>query len=108
MGCGFVFCLGCGCYGRRRCFAALTGFSLSPCLDVTLFECGDASPLLVASRLPLARRASRETTDSGEASPHSKKVTSKQARAAKHRRTPNSHTQGRRQNQQESRRPCPI
>src|SRR6476646_4939575 len=60
--------------------------SLLPCLVVTLFECGDSSPLLLVSRFPEGRGAERETTDSGEASPQSKRVTTKQHRKPERRR----------------------
>jgi hypothetical protein len=60
-------------------------------LGVTLFECGDSSPLSVVSCETQHASAKRETTQSGEESPHSKKVRAKQqkpATAAKHRRSP--------------------
>src|SRR5438045_2458390 len=50
------------------------------CFALTLFECGDPSPLFVVSLYLEARRTTRETTDSGEGSPHSKRVTTKQQR----------------------------
>src|SRR4051794_22185814 len=50
------------------------------CLDVTFFECGDPSPLCVVSRFLELPRASQETSKSGEGSPHSKRVTTKQGK----------------------------
>src|SRR5215216_6770517 len=74
----------CGCYGLRRSFAALACFPF--CLGCDYLECGDPSPLFLYG---LMRSASGRE---------------KQAKAAKDRRTLNSHTQGRKGNKPERRR----